>query len=80
MMSDNKQKHWMHQVETVSTCPPEGRRPRQGAGRVDAPGIVPEDVHVDPEITEGHAGYQESGRSEIILKDQLIGGGTTRKQ
>lgn len=34
-------------------------------GAVDVTGIVPEDVRVDPDITEGHAGYEESGGSEI---------------
>ncbi|MEX2306252.1 MAG: hypothetical protein WD738_01590 [Pirellulales bacterium] len=32
---------------------------------VDVTGIVPEDVHVDPDITEGHPGYEESGGSGI---------------
>jgi hypothetical protein len=32
---------------------------------VDVVGIVPGDVYVDPELTEGHAGYEESGDSEI---------------
>jgi hypothetical protein len=32
---------------------------------VDVVGIVPGDVYVDPELTEGHAGYEESGNSEI---------------
>jgi hypothetical protein len=26
---------------------------------------LPDDVHVDPDITEGHPGYEESGRSDI---------------
>jgi hypothetical protein len=34
-------------------------------GSVDVTGIVPEDVHVDPDITEGHPGYEESGSSEM---------------
>jgi hypothetical protein len=34
-------------------------------GAVDVIGVVPEDVRVDADITEGHAGYEESGRSEI---------------
>jgi hypothetical protein len=33
---------------------------------VDVTGIIPEDVHVDPNLTEGHPGYEESGGSEII--------------
>ncbi len=32
---------------------------------VDVVGIVPEEVHVDPEITEGHPGYDETGPSEL---------------
>jgi hypothetical protein len=28
-----------------------------GTGRVDVTGIVPEDIHMDPDITEGHPGY-----------------------
>jgi len=39
--------------------------PGVSAGSVDVTGIVPEDVHVDPDITEGHPGYEESGPSEI---------------
>jgi hypothetical protein len=35
------------------------------SGSVDVTGIVPEEVHVDPDITEGHPGYEESGGSEI---------------
>jgi hypothetical protein len=34
-------------------------------GAVDVTGVVPEDVHVDPDITEGHPGYEESGGSEL---------------
>lgn len=40
--------------------------PGGGQGRVDVTGIVPEDIHVDPDITEGHPGYEESGSSGII--------------
>jgi hypothetical protein len=32
---------------------------------VDVVGIIPGDVYVDPEITEGHPGYEESGDSEV---------------
>jgi hypothetical protein len=35
-------------------------------GSVDITGIAPEGVRVDPDITEGHPGYEESGDSEII--------------
>jgi hypothetical protein len=32
---------------------------------VDVTGITPEDVHAEPDITEGHPGYDESGSSEL---------------
>lgn len=38
---------------------------------VEVTGVVPPDVHVDPFITEGHPGYEESGSSEIIPADRL---------
>ena len=40
--------------------------PGGGQGRVDVTGIMPEGIRVDPDITEGRPGYQESGDSEII--------------
>jgi hypothetical protein len=43
-------------------------KPGGGSGRTDVVGKVPSDVHVDPEITEGHPGYDESGPSEIKSK------------
>jgi hypothetical protein len=36
-------------------------------GAVDVTGVVPEDVYIDPDITEGHPGYEESGGSELHL-------------
>jgi hypothetical protein len=48
-------------------------QPGGGKGRVDNTGIVPENVQVDPDITEGHPGYQESGDSEIIPAQRLAG-------
>jgi hypothetical protein len=42
-----------------------------GAGQVEVTGIVPEGVHVDPNLTEGHPGYEESGESEIIPTPRL---------
>ena len=39
--------------------------PGEGHGRVDITGRVPDDVKVDPYVTEGHAGYEESGGSEL---------------
>jgi protease I len=49
-------------------------RPGGGAGRTDVTGIVPPDVHVDPNLTEGHPGYRESGGSELTPPDRLTGG------
>lgn len=42
-------------------------RPEDGSGegRRDVTGVMP-DAKIDPDITEGHPGYQESGDSEII--------------
>jgi hypothetical protein len=34
-------------------------------GAIDVTGVIPEDVRIDPNITEGHPGYEESGGSEI---------------
>jgi hypothetical protein len=48
-----------------NTVPCLPHEPGVSQGAVDVVGIVPEDVHVDPEITEGHAGYEESGASGI---------------
>ena len=43
-------------------------RPEDGSGkgRRDVTGVMPDNIRVDPNITEGHPGYQESGESEII--------------
>jgi hypothetical protein len=47
-------------------------------------GVIPAgQVHIDPDITEGHAGYEESGSSEIIpLKrlESLEAAGPTKKR
>jgi hypothetical protein len=32
--------------------------------------ILPDDVHFDPDITERHLGYEESGDSEIATPSQ----------
>jgi hypothetical protein len=42
------------------------REPDVKPDAADVVGIVPGDVYVDPELTEGHAGYEESGDSELI--------------
>ena len=38
-------------------------------GSVDVTGIVPESIHVDPDLLEGHPGYEESGNSGIMPTD-----------
>lgn len=48
-------------------------QPGGGLGRVDLTGIVPEGIRVDPNITEGHPGYDESGDSEIIPPERVGG-------
>ncbi len=58
------------------TPQPETGQPGGGRGRVDITGIVPEDIYVDPDLTEGHPGYEESGESQIIPPDRLAGGET----
>ncbi len=45
---------------------PDTGEPGGGVGRVDITGVSPEETHVDPNLTEGHPGYEESGDSEII--------------
>jgi hypothetical protein len=40
--------------------------PGGGQGRVDITDVTPPDVHVDPNVTEGHPGYDETGPSEIL--------------
>jgi hypothetical protein len=57
----------------------ESGQPGGGQGRVDVTGIVPENVRVDPNITEGHPGYQESGDSEIIPPGRPARGEAERK-
>lgn len=46
-------------------------------GTVEITGIVPEGIHIDPDITEGHPGYEESGDSEIIPPERLARRETT---
>ena len=41
-----------------------------GEGRRDVAGHIPDNIRVDPDITEGHPGYEESGDSEIIPSQQ----------
>jgi cytidylate kinase len=53
-------------------------QPGGNPGRVDVTGIMPEGICIDPDITEGHPGYEESGDSEIIPAERLAGGGNRR--
>lgn len=39
--------------------------PGGGAGRADRTGVIRTNVRIDPELTEGHPGYEESGGSGI---------------
>jgi hypothetical protein len=41
--------------------------PGGGKGRVDLTGTILDDVRIDPEITEGYAGYEASGDSGLNL-------------
>ncbi len=50
---------------TKPQAPQDSGLPGGGAGRTDVTGKMPDDVRIDPNITEGHPGYQESGDSEI---------------
>ncbi len=49
-------------------------------GRVDITGIMPEGIRIDPDITEGHPGYDESGSSEIIPSERLARGGAATEE
>ena len=51
----------------AAKSPPQAlpHEPGVSPGAVDVTGIIPEDVRVDPDITEGHPGYEESGGSEL---------------
>ncbi len=48
--------------------------PGGGAGRRDIVERIPGDIHVDPYITEGNPGYDESGSSEMISPERLASG------
>jgi len=48
--------------------------PGGGAGRRDIVERIPDDIHVDPYITEGNPGYDESGPSEIMPPERLASG------
>jgi len=57
--------------------PAESGQPGGGRGRVDVTGIMPEGIRVDPYLTEGHPGYEESGDSEYIPTERLLPGEST---
>ena len=60
--------------------PAETGQPGGGRGRVDVTGIMPAGIRVDPDLTEGHPGYEESGDSEIIPPERLAGGGSAAEK
>jgi hypothetical protein len=70
--------------ETESPAKPKLEKPETHAslpyqagihpGWVDVTGIIPEGVHVDANITEGHPGYEVSGDSEIISQERFAAG------
>ena len=47
-------------------------RPGVGKSRVDLSGTVPDDVRVDPDLTEGRPGYQDSADSEIVPSERVV--------
>ena len=55
-------------------------QPEGNPGRVDVTGTMPEGIRIDPDITEGHPGYEESGDSEIIPPERLAGGGSAAEK
>jgi hypothetical protein len=70
---------------TLKALPQEAKpvdtgQPGGGRGRVDITGIVPEGIRVDPYLTEGHAGYEESGDSELIPSERLTKGEATEEK
>src|SRR5262245_32964175 len=58
--------------------PPAKGHPACDPHCVDVTGKTPEGIRVDPDITEGHPGYDESGDSEIIPPDRPAGQKTAR--
>jgi hypothetical protein len=46
---------------------------------VDVVGKIPDDIRIDPDITEGHPGYSESGDSEIIPLERIVEDAETEK-
>jgi hypothetical protein len=48
------------------TASADSGRPGGGQGREDATGVIRDKIRIDPEIMEGHRGYEETGPSEIV--------------
>ena len=57
--------------------PPARTHPACDPNCIDVTGKMPEGIRIDPDITEGHPGYQESGDSGIIPPERLAQGGGT---
>jgi len=47
-------------------------QPGGNPGRVDLTGTMPEGIRIDPAITEGHPGYNESGSSEFVPPERTM--------
>jgi hypothetical protein len=52
-------------MSTKKDASAEKGQPGDGKNRVDDVGVIPEGIRIDPNITEGHPGYDESGDSEL---------------
>ncbi|GBD36062.1 hypothetical protein HRbin36_01181 [bacterium HR36] len=77
MTKDRSELLQVQKTETEAPSPPAlPHRARILPNAVDVTGRVPDDVRIDPNITEGYPGYDESGESEIIPLDRLTGGQT----
>lgn len=59
---------------------PEKQEEPGSQGRVDVTGIMPDNIHIDPNLTEGHPGYEESGDSEIIPAQRFTKDETAEKK
>ena len=59
--------------------PAETGQPGGGRGRVDVTGIMPAGIRVDPDLTEGHPGYEESGNSETIPTERFTQDGGAKE-
>lgn len=57
------------------TAAADSGRPGGGQGRTDHTGVIRGEVRVDPYVTEGHPGYDETGPSEISSQERLTGKG-----